>query len=263
MRALWALAFDPNGDELVVLESDWTVRGRDPQTGRVVHTYSSIDKVPLRGLQFSPDGKLLFVQQESDEALIVRRSNDVVEARFPNPVRQRVGIFRTALGDMWIEIPMTHSILLRKDMSGPEVLKLAGPTNLVCALGLSRDGRMLAAGGEDQVIYCWDLARPANPMKLIGHEGPVVDLCFSPDGGTILSRGGDGTVRFWHVATGAELLKLGTPEEPIVCMGLSPTANLLVLGVEHGGRWGLQLHRLGPGRDSLPKTFAGLPGDQP
>ncbi len=103
------------------------------------------------------------------------------------------------------------------------------------------------------------MRNPQAPTRFVGHEESIDDLCFSPDGQTILSHAADGTVRFWHVATGAELLKLGTPEEPITCMGLNPAGNLLVLGVERDGRYGLQLHRMGKDRDSLPKSFKGLP----
>src|SRR5262249_15559389 len=109
---------------------------------------------------------------------------------------------------------------------------------------------------------CWDLTAGGPPKKFIGHEGVINDLWFSADGRTILSHSADGTERFWHVATGAELLKLGTPDEPITCMGLNPARNLLVVGVERPGRFGLQLHRLGPKRDSLPKLFDGLPARQ-
>ena len=39
-------------------------------------------------------------------------------------------------------------------------------------------------------------------------------------------------------------------------MGLNPAGTLLVLGIQHNGHYGLQIHRLGPNRDSLPKSFA-------
>ncbi len=93
-------------------------------------------------------------------------------------------------------------------------------------------------------------------MKFVGHEGQIHHLVISPDNSTLISHSvDDHTFRFWSIATRAELLKVGTPEEAVLCMDLSPSGNLLVVGVEHNGHYGLRVHRLGPDRDSLPNSF--------
>ncbi len=101
------------------------------------------------------------------------------------------------------------------------------------------------------------------PRRCFGHEGPTRNLCFSPDDQTLISHGDDHTVRFWHVPTCSELIRLGTADDAIRSMALNPEGNLLVFGGnDRLNRCGLQIHRLGPNRDSLPKTF-GLPAAQP
>ena len=55
--------------------------------------------------------------------------------------------------------------------------------------------------------------------------------------------------------TRRELIRLGGPDETMTSIGLNRAGNLLVLGIEYDGHFGLQIHRLGPDRDSLPKSF--------
>jgi WD40 repeat protein len=249
------IAFDPTGNEVVFLHADFSVRGHDPQTGRVTRDYRSAAEDPVNRLEVTPDGRSV-VLWYLQAALLAERASDAVVQHAFNPADSPFGIFHTVLGDLWAEqAAATRRLLLRTHLQAEPVITLDGPAEKLQAAVVSPDGRYLAAGGIDRIIYIWDLSTGDPPTKCIGHNDGCAGLTFSPDARTLVSHGNDYSVRFWHVGTGAELVKIGSRNERVSSMGLNPAGDLLVLGVEHHGRYGLQIHRLGPNRDLLPRTF--------
>src|SRR5262249_47737706 len=82
-------------------------------------------------------------------------------------------------------------------------------------LAFSADGRLLASGGDDQIIRVWDLATQKEVVGLRGHTQPVSSLAFSPDARRLASagtgRGAEGTpqpveVKVWDTNSGREIL---------------------------------------------------------
>lgn len=72
----------------------------------------------------------------------------------------------------------------------------------VHAVGVNREGTMLATAGDDKVIRLWDVARGSLARILEGHQARVTGLTFDPTGRMLASCSHDGTVRLWEVATG-------------------------------------------------------------
>ncbi|MBX9791045.1 MAG: WD40 repeat domain-containing protein [Pirellulales bacterium] len=265
-RAPWPVDFNADSTEIYFTQPDNSVCGRVLRTGELSKCYLSAKggNQDVNRIHRLPDSARLYVCQTNDKRFLIDCSTGRVEGLPFEPNFSTFGMIHTVHGDLWLtnEQKSCVKFLWATDMDHPIATLRGCPDKDQLRVAVSRDGRELAIGGEGRIIYCWDLIAGGAPRKFIGHEGMISEICFSADGRTILSHASDGTVRFWHVATGAELLKLGTADEPITCMGLNPAGNLLVLGVERDGRYGLQLHRLGPNRDSLPKTFSGLPTRQ-
>jgi WD40 repeat protein len=70
------------------------------------------------------------------------------------------------------------------------------------AAALSPDGKTLAVGGTDQVIYL--IALPAGRIDRVlkGYTRQISALAFSPDGGRLASGSGDHTAPLWDVGSG-------------------------------------------------------------
>ncbi len=75
---------------------------------------------------------------------------------------------------------------------------LHGQDSAGYSMAVSSDGRVLASGSENGLIWLWDLTsnQPLRP-PLAGHELPVQALAFSPDGARLASGDQDGEIRIW------------------------------------------------------------------
>src|SRR5205814_7877981 len=86
--------------------------------------------------------------------------------------------------------------------TGAERRRLRGPAENIRSVAVSPDGKAIAAGANDSLVWVWssDAGGPKT-VCMKGHAGPVTGLWFvSPD--SLLSAGADGTVRQWDLRTG-------------------------------------------------------------
>src|SRR5438105_3236431 len=77
----------------------------------------------------------------------------------------------------------------------------------VDALGISRDGAVMAAGLSDHTVALLD-NKGRTLRSLEGHDGKLTALVFSPDGQTLISAGEDRQLLAWGVSSGDRLARL-------------------------------------------------------
>jgi len=90
--------------------------------------------------------------------------------------------------------------LYRTLTQNPELVTiLHGHLEDVRSLAFHPNGRLLASGGQDGVIYLWntDSGQPVSD-PLSGHHGQVSSLAFSPDGSILASGGFDDAIILWN-----------------------------------------------------------------
>jgi WD40 repeat protein len=83
--------------------------------------------------------------------------------------------------------------------------------DLVCnvfSLAYSPDGKLLAAGYNNNQIRIWDAKKGTLLKTLSGHTDVVWSVAFSPDGKTLVSGSADKTIKCWDVQTGKEIRTL-------------------------------------------------------
>jgi WD40 repeat protein len=86
------------------------------------------------------------------------------------------------------------------DKTSARVLVSLGEYRWLTALGLSRDGKLLAAGENDGTIHVWDVATWEKKTRFSGHKGAIKTLAFSGDGKKLASGSVDHTACIWDIA---------------------------------------------------------------
>jgi WD40 repeat protein/tetratricopeptide (TPR) repeat protein len=109
-----------------------------------------------------------------------------------------------------------NRVMLRDLEDGHELATFQHP-NSVHTLAWRSDGQVFATGCDDHDIYVWDVANPAQPLRVLkGHFAEVVNLAFSRSGDLLFSNSWDSTNRLWDPRTGQQLLSKpgGSYHEP-------------------------------------------------
>ena len=154
-----------------------------------------------RSYHFSPDGTQLAVisligiwvydvQTGKELTLAIERMNGATDDIALNPNWQTFAVIR-ANGNT-VELRDLHTGKLRKTFSGPE--------RRMASVAFSPDGKVLAGGDFEGVIWVWNIATGERRQIRTSHK--IVDeVMFSPDGRTIVSSR-DRDTRLWDLATG-------------------------------------------------------------
>jgi RNA polymerase sigma factor (sigma-70 family) len=86
--------------------------------------------------------------------------------------------------------------------------------NMRC-LAFAPDGKSVAVGGEDCIVYLFDSASGKELRRFVGHQASkdrffkgVFGGSFTPDGRTLLTWGSDKMVRFWDTHSGEALRQI-------------------------------------------------------
>jgi WD40 repeat protein len=103
----------------------------------------------------------------------------------------------------------------------------------VTSIAFSRDGRTLVAGSTSATVAEWDIAIPAQPVRLavlrIAPAVAATSVAFSPDGQVLAAASGD-CVLVWNASDPLHTVALGA----IVCAGagqIDAVRFLLPIGV--------------------------------
>ncbi|MBI5665965.1 MAG: caspase family protein [Nitrospirae bacterium] len=106
---------------------------------------------------------------------------------------------------------------------------LEGHSEEVRTIALSPDGKMLASGGEDEVVILWALSTGEKLQTLKGHSDEINSLAFSPDGKTLASGDSGETIILWNTATGEKVNTL-KGEDSVLSLAFSPDGKTLASG---------------------------------
>ncbi|XP_041127101.1 cell division cycle protein 20 homolog isoform X2 [Polyodon spathula] len=118
------------------------------------------------------------------------------------------------------------------------IATLSGHSQEVCGLKWSPDGKYLASGANDNLVYVWpnvQESRDSTPVHCFAqHQGAVKALAWCPWQTNILASGGgtsDRHIRIWNVSSGSCLSSLDT-ESQVCSLVFAPNYKELVSG--HG-----------------------------
>jgi RNA polymerase sigma factor (sigma-70 family) len=205
-----AIAFSPDGKQLVAGGWDSTVRIWDCETGAEVRQFTW-KKNPITDVAFAAEGKAVV-------ALSSVRTGSGKQIRFwdtgtghllPQLSAMEYPVvleWSPALpvfspdGRLAVQLRPEGRIPLWEVTTGKILFNLRGHEGPVLAAAFAPDGRTLASAGRDNTIRLWELPSAKEIGKFTGHRGKANTLAFTPDGKVLVSGGDDSTILLWDVS---------------------------------------------------------------
>ena len=239
------VALSPNGDRIALKShNDDLLRIFDP-TLETSRYYGMIYGEAIQEAMFSPHGKLAALVLETGNVVIQDLSlkngylaeHEVRDSDFTKALAFSFDESMLAYGSLggtvkiW-DIPREEVFRTLQIPESASNDRMRGRV-MVMAVAFSSDGKMLAAGSDDQTIRIWDTAMGGTAHVLTGHFGSVKALAFAPSGKIIASGSGDQTVRIWNLSTGNTSVQCEWYEgwdDPITTVAFSPDGKMMASG---------------------------------
>jgi WD40 repeat protein len=198
---VFAVAFSPDGKQLVTGGADETIRLWDVTTGNEVRQFAGANH-EIRWASFSPDGKRVatgsWVKGANFICLWDPATGKEIR-RLPGHDGGVSAVFFTPNGRELVSAGMDGKIIVWDVESGKEIRRMTHDGGVYGA-ALSPDGkRLLTAGWNDQMVRLWVLASGKELRRLDGHPGRVLGVAFSPDGKRALSSDSSCNVFLWKM----------------------------------------------------------------
>jgi len=210
------LAEDPPLDSSIPLVAFWKADARPRHWNRLTH------------LTFAPSGDALFTAGADQ---VVKRWDwpaTKLAAAWPQsgPIR---GFGLSPQGDLLAISAGEHGIRLLDPRSGVVVRNFDGLSSEVAALAFAPAGNELAAVGDDQSLWIWDLKSPDNEPRRFRSESRMFSL--TAQGANTLATGtGLNTVILWDGQTGEPTQVLSGHSHRIVSLAVDPQGERLASG---------------------------------
>jgi WD40 repeat protein len=99
----------------------------------------------------------------------------------------------------------------------------------ITVLGLSIDGKLLAAATSEGVVAIWDAQHAQSKTKITAH-GPVTSLQFGAQDRLLAVGSKDGTVAVWNAETGQMIFEGRKHSSAVNAIAFSPEGKLLATG---------------------------------
>lgn len=187
----------------------WALAHPDRQTLNFSSASSSIG--------FSPDIRMYATEDEGDLKLW-----DMATGNQTSTFRDMgaLGALEFSPDGKLLATSADNSIRLWDIASGQELRRFEAHTEPIDILIFSRDGKILASGGQDQTARLWDVGTGNLLVTLKDHAKTVNCIAFSPDLSKVATGSEDETVKLWDVATGRKLITL--KEHPAKALSTPP-----------------------------------------
>jgi WD40 repeat protein len=228
------VAFSPDGQRLVSVSTDKTMKLWDTATGKEIATLPGHTSF-IRHVTFSPDGQRLASASEDTTVKLWNGTDGKALATLAGHTRAVAHAAFSPDGQRLASASLDWTVKLWDVVAGKEVITLEhqhtvpGESQLFNSAHavFSPDGKRLASACSDKTVKIWDTATNQEIAALQGHTDLVTDLAFHPDGQRLASASADSTVKVWDVATARDVLTLKGHTFAVLRVAFSPDGQRL------------------------------------
>jgi WD40 repeat protein len=165
----------------------------------------------VRGVAYSPDGRLLLTAGENHTATLWDIETGQVVKSFEHNETIWGSAFQPG-GDLIAMVGYDGRIILWNPILDEVSYINASDTFLRDIIFLA-DGNHILVGGDDALITLWDVESKNLIRTFAGHTSIVFRMDLNPDGTRIISGSNDNTARIWDLVSGETLMILEMPED--------------------------------------------------
>jgi WD40 repeat protein len=206
----YAAAFSPNGQYVLVGDTDAPARLWDIEKDKLVYTWQNNEETGTTTVVgFSGDSKVAAtVEQDVIVLWEVATGEPMMRLSFPVKIK---AISLSQHGD-YLLMALYDRTAVYFDVIANKVLQILehdgkavnSPINqLINAVAISPSGKYALTGGDDQTARLWRL-ESGEQLRSWKHENQVNIVGFYPKGGYVLTGAGNGQTHFWNMKTGKE-----------------------------------------------------------
>ena len=206
----YAAAFSPNGQHVLVGDTDAPARLWDIEKEKLVYTWQNNKETGTTTVVgFSGDGKVAAtVEQDVIVLWEVATGEPMMRLSFPVKIK---AISLSQHGD-YLLMALYDRTAVYFDVIANKVLQILehdgkavnSPINqLINAVAISPSGKYALTGGDDHTARLWRLEN-GKQLRSWKHENQVNIVGFYPKGGYVLTGAGNGQTHFWNMKTGKE-----------------------------------------------------------
>jgi WD40 repeat protein len=271
----------PNSKDLVVIGSDNSIELWDLTVPRPNRTILQPGKDSIVAAAYGPDSRTLALgvvdTKKQGEIWLLNMPDGKLRQVF-GPWDARIMALAFSPKANLLAIAEENSTISVWDLDTLETTRTFKPGHAetygrenVTSLVFSRDGKRLASGNDNGVVWLWDM-ESRRGFALEAHRASVRSVAFSFDGKLLASGSSDETVLLWDVATGEQLIPpLNVHGDSINSVGFTPDGRWLAATADNGsiGFWQMDMPTLLSraceiaGRDFRDSEWKRFFGDDP
>lgn len=220
-EGLNAVAFSPDGRQVVTISMDRTAKIWDVNTGALLFNLTGHTD-DVYSAAYSPDGGLIITGSLDKTAKLW----DAHTGAFLRSLTGHAGgIYSVAFspdGTHAATGSADNTMRIWETNTGALLSDCKGHTSYVNCVTFSPDGKRIATASWDKTAKIWNVSSGNLVFTLTGHSNYVWSVAFSPDGQQIATASYDRVARLWDANTGSLIRNLVAHSDFITRAVFSP-----------------------------------------